>query len=168
MRRRRRFGSARTLRPVRFGASARDSGSSGTDEFREVAWSTSKPADQENPMTSIQPIASTPDLPRLRAFYETVLGAKQTFRVPEEGPEFYVELRIGASTLGLVQTENTEIGAPVRIILSADVADVAALLPTVEAAGGTVPGPANDMPWGQRVAHVLDPDGNMLNLTRWL
>ncbi|MEV4283035.1 VOC family protein [Actinoplanes xinjiangensis] len=119
-------------------------------------------------MTSIHPIASTPDLPRLRAFYETVLGAKQTSRVPEEGPEFYVELRIGASTLGLVQTEDTEIGAPVRIIFSADVADVDALLPTVEAAGGTVPGPANDMPWGQRVAHVLDPDGNMLNLTKWL
>ncbi|WP_127503530.1 VOC family protein [Actinoplanes solisilvae] len=119
-------------------------------------------------MTSIQPIASTPDLPRLRTFYETVLGATQTLRIPEEGPEFYVELRIGETTLGLVQEDNTEIGAPVRIILSADVADVDALLPTVEPAGGTVPGHPNDMPWGQRVAHVLDPDGNMLNLTQWL
>ncbi|WP_250031250.1 VOC family protein [Paractinoplanes maris] len=118
-------------------------------------------------MTSIQPIVGTPDLPRLRAFYETVLGATQTLRVPEDGPEFYVELRIGATTLGLVQEEKTQIGAPVRIILSADVEDVDALLPTVESAGGTVPGPANDMPWGQRVAHVLDPDGNMLNLTKW-
>jgi len=41
-------------------------------------------------------------------------------------------------------------------------------LPTVESAGGTVPGRPNDMPWGQRVAHVLDPDGNMLNLTKRL
>jgi predicted enzyme related to lactoylglutathione lyase len=119
-------------------------------------------------MTSIQPIASTPDLPRLCAFYETVLGATQTLRVPEEGPEFYVELRIGATTLGLVQEDNIEIGAPVRIIFSADVTDVDALLPKVKSAGGTVQGPANDMPWGQRVAHVLDPDGNMLNLTKWL
>jgi predicted enzyme related to lactoylglutathione lyase len=39
------------------------------------------------------------------------------------------------------------------------------LLPTVESAGGTVQGQPKDMPWGQRVAHVLDPDGNMLNLT---
>ena len=116
-------------------------------------------------MTSFHPIASTPDLPRLRAFYEKVLGATQTSRVPEEGPEFYVELRIGAATLGLAHNESTQTGAPVRIILSADVADVDALLPTVEAAGGTVPGQPNDMPWGQRVAHVLDPDGNMLNLT---
>ncbi|MEU4563247.1 VOC family protein [Actinoplanes sp. NPDC023936] len=119
-------------------------------------------------MTSIQPIVSTPDLPRLRAFYEKVLGATQTLRVPEDGPEFYVELGIGATTLGLVQEEGTQIGAPVRIILSADVADVDALFPAVAAAGGTVPGEAHDMPWGQRVAHVLDPDGNMVNLTKWL
>ncbi|SNY52867.1 VOC family protein [Paractinoplanes atraurantiacus] len=116
-------------------------------------------------MTSIQPIVSTPDLPRLRAFYEKVLGAEQTL---DESPDFYVELRLGATRLGLAQNDNTEIGAPVRVILSAEVADVDALLPVVESAGGTVPGPANDMPWGQRVAHVLDPDGNMLNLTMWL
>ncbi|MEU4164498.1 VOC family protein [Actinoplanes sp. NPDC026670] len=119
-------------------------------------------------MTSIQPVVGTPDLPRLRNFYEKVLGATQILRVPEEGPEFYVELRIGATTIGLVQEADTQIGAPVRIILSADVEDVDALLPAVELAGGTVPGRPNDMPWGQRVAHVLDPDGNMLNLTKWL
>jgi len=119
-------------------------------------------------MTSIQPIVSTPDLPRLRAFYEKVLGARQTLRVPDEGPEFYVELRIGETALGLVQQDDTQIGAPVRIILSADVPDIDALLPAVASAGGTVPGQPNDMPWGQRVAHVLDPDGNMLNLTKWL
>ncbi|MEU8818887.1 VOC family protein [Actinoplanes sp. NPDC048796] len=119
-------------------------------------------------MTSIQPIASTPDLPRLRAFYEKVLGATETLRFPDEGPEFYVELRIGETTLGLAQRDSTETGAPVRIILSAEVADVDALLPAVELAGGSAPSDANDMPWGQRVAHVLDPDGNMLNLTKRL
>lgn len=116
-------------------------------------------------MISIQPIVRTPDLPRLRTFYETVLGATQALRVPDEGPEFYVELRIGETVLGLVQADDTQIDAPVRIILSAGVPDVDALLPTVESAGGTVPGQPNDMPWGQRVAHVLDPDGNRLNLT---
>ena len=115
----------------------------------------------------IFPVVSTPDLPRLRAFYERVLGATQTLRVPDEGPEFYIELRVDGTALGIVQRDDTEIGAPVRIILSADVPDVDALLPTVESAGGTVPGQPNDMPWGQRVAHVLDPDGNMLNLTKW-
>ncbi|BAL88842.1 hypothetical protein AMIS_36220 [Actinoplanes missouriensis 431] len=99
-------------------------------------------------MTSIHPIVSTPDLPRLRAFYETVLGATQSLRVPDDGPEFYVELRIGGSALGLVQEAGTQVGAPVRIILSAEVADVDALLPAVVAAGGGVPGQANDMPGG--------------------
>jgi predicted enzyme related to lactoylglutathione lyase len=140
-----------------------------TDEFRLAGWSYVKDTDRQEPlMTSIQPIVSTPDLPRLRTFYEKVLGATQTLRVPEQGPEFYVELRIGETALGLVQEDDTQIGAPVRVILSADVPDVDALLPIVESAGGTVPGQPNDMPWGQRVAHVLDPDGNMLNLTRWL
>ena len=27
---------------------------------------------------------------------------------------------------------------------------------------------ANDMPWGQRVAHIKDPDGNVVNLTQQL
>jgi predicted enzyme related to lactoylglutathione lyase len=119
-------------------------------------------------MTSIQPIVSTPDLPRLRAFYEAVLGATQTLRVPDEGPEFFVHLRVGDTAFGIVHNAGTEVGEPVRVILSAEVDDVDALLPVVEAAGGRAPSRPNDMPWGQRVAHVHDPDGNMLNLTRWL
>ncbi|GAA1028565.1 VOC family protein [Virgisporangium ochraceum] len=119
-------------------------------------------------MTSIQPIVSTPDLPRLRAFYEAVLGATQTLRVPDEGPEFFVHLRVGDTAFGIVHNADTEVGEPVRVILSAEVDDVDALLPVVEAAGGSAPSQPNDMPWGQRVAHVHDPDGNMLNLTRWL
>ncbi len=38
-------------------------------------------------------------------------------------------------------------------------------LPLLLALGGRVLGPPNEMPWGQRVAHVLDPDGNTVNLT---
>jgi predicted enzyme related to lactoylglutathione lyase len=45
------------------------------------------------------------------------------------------------------------------------VPDVDAVLDQVEPAGGAVLGPPNDMPWGQRVAHILDPDGNAVNLT---
>jgi predicted enzyme related to lactoylglutathione lyase len=54
------------------------------------------------------------------------------------------------------------------MLLSIDVADVDALLPRVEALGGTATGGANDMPWGQRVAHIKDPDGNVVNLTQTL
>jgi predicted enzyme related to lactoylglutathione lyase len=59
-----------------------------------------------------------------------------------------------------------EVGEPVRMLLSIDVPDVDALLPRVEGLGGHAKGPANDMPWGQRVAHIADPDGNAVNLTQ--
>jgi predicted enzyme related to lactoylglutathione lyase len=52
------------------------------------------------------------------------------------------------------------------MLLSAEVADVDACLLQVEGFGGRVLGPPNDMPWGERVAHVEDPDGNTVNLTQ--
>ncbi len=52
------------------------------------------------------------------------------------------------------------------MLLSVNVENVDALLERVAAAGGKVLGPANDMPWGHRVAHIKDPDGNAVNLTR--
>ncbi|WP_436764444.1 VOC family protein [Streptosporangium sp. V21-05] len=60
----------------------------------------------------------------------------------------------------------TGLSAPRRILPSVKVDDVDGLLDRVEAAGGRVLGPSTDMPWGERVAHVHDPDGNMVDLTR--
>ncbi|MFD5733137.1 VOC family protein [Streptomyces sioyaensis] len=115
---------------------------------------------------AVQPVIVTPDLDRLRDFYRALAGAEEFTRVPEEGPAFFVGLRIGGSELGLVADRSVAIGTPTRILLSIAVEDVDALLDRVEALGGTVRGPANDMPWGQRVAHIQDPDGNAVNLTQ--
>jgi predicted enzyme related to lactoylglutathione lyase len=52
------------------------------------------------------------------------------------------------------------------VLLSIEVDEVAALVPRVAALGGVVTGGPNDMPWGQRVLHVRDPDGNAVNLTQ--
>ena len=119
-------------------------------------------------MTTIQPIINTTALDRLLPFYQDVLGGKEFQRVPEEGDTFFLGLKLGDSELGLVVDENATPGEPQRILLSIEVPDVDALLPRVEAAGGQVLGPPTDMPWGQRVAHVTDPDGNMVNLTKWI
>lgn len=117
-------------------------------------------------MSVIQPIISTADLARLRDFYTRVFGATEVFRTPEAGEVFYLGLRIGDSDLGLVAEEKA--GDPSkRYLLSIEVESVDALLPLVEEAGGTVQ-PPNDMPWGQRVAHAEDPDGNLVNLTQQL
>jgi predicted enzyme related to lactoylglutathione lyase len=116
---------------------------------------------------SIQPILITRDLERLSTFYRSLFDAVEIERVPVDGPTFYVGLRMGDSDLGLVSDGEAPDG-PQRMLLSVEVPDVDGLLPRVATLGGVVPGPANDMPWGQRVAHVRDPDGNNVNLTQQL
>ena len=119
-------------------------------------------------MPTVLPMIITSDLERLRRFYVDLLGAEQTDRTPADGPAFYVGLRIGDGALGLVHNDSVDPTARPRVLLSIDVADVDSLLARVEASGGHVSGPANDMPWGQRVAHITDPDGIPVNLTQTL
>ena len=59
-----------------------------------------------------------------------------------------------------------QLNAPQRMLLSVEVEDVDQLLPRVTQLGGRVRGLPNDMPWGQRVAHAQDPDGNSVNLVQ--
>ncbi|MFG2286752.1 VOC family protein [Streptomyces sp. NPDC048595] len=118
------------------------------------------------PPAAVQPVIVTPDVDRLRNFYRELLGAEEFTRVPEEGPVFFVGLRLGGAELGIVADKDVETGTPTRILLSFAVEDVDHLLERVAPLGGTVRGPANDMPWGQRVAHIQDPDGNAVNLTQ--
>lgn len=119
---------------------------------------------------TIQSILCTPDVERLRGFYSALFDATQTLRVPDDGPVFYLGLRIGDSDLGLVTEDTVRTGSAretgQRWAISFEVDDVDASLEQVESAGGRVLGPPNDMPWGQRVAHIEDPDGNAVNLTR--
>ncbi|NUP45515.1 MAG: extradiol dioxygenase [Streptomyces sp.] len=117
-------------------------------------------------MSTIQPVIITAHHDVLLGFYTELFGAEEIFRVPEEGPAFYVGLRIGDTDLGLVAREDAGAGQAPRILLSVGVDDVDAMLGRVTALGGSVTGGPNDMPWGQRVAHVEDPDGNPLNLTQ--
>ena len=115
--------------------------------------------------SSVIPMIVTHDLERLARFYTGVAGATEDTRTPAEGPTFYLGLRIGDSELGIV-ADGSIGGAPAgRVLLSLEVPDVDAALARVESLGGEAPAPANDMPWGQRVAHVKDPDGNPVNLT---
>jgi predicted enzyme related to lactoylglutathione lyase len=118
--------------------------------------------------STVEPMIVTPDLPRLLQFYTSLLDAKETNRYPDDGPVFFLGLRIGDSDLGLVHDTGVELGAPQRMLLSIAVDDVDGMLGRVEPLGGRVLGPSTDMPWGQRVAHIQDPDGNKVNLTQQL
>jgi predicted enzyme related to lactoylglutathione lyase len=114
------------------------------------------------------PVVLSPDVERLRVFYAGLLDADVTQRVPETGDVFYVELGVDGFRLGLTQIGDVPTGEPGRVLLSVDVPDVDVLLPRVAEFGGRVTGGPTDMPWGQRVAHLLDPDGNAVNLTQAL
>ena len=120
-------------------------------------------------MTStVTPVLVTRDVDRLHAFYAGLLDATEVLRFPDEGPTFYLGLRLGESDLGISADAEVEVGRPVRVLLSIDVPDVDVLLPRVEALGGSAPAPSTDMSWGQRVAHISDPDGNVVNLAQSL
>src|SRR4051812_27677981 len=116
------------------------------------------------PVTA-QPIFVTPDLARLHAFYTSLLGAEVTERFPAEGDVFYLGLCVDDFAFGLTADPGVPVGEPGRVLLSIAVDDVDVLLPRVPELGGRVTGGPNDMPWGQRVLHVQDPDGNAVNLT---
>ncbi|MEO6703254.1 MAG: VOC family protein [Jatrophihabitantaceae bacterium] len=118
---------------------------------------------------SLQAVLLTANLDRLVSFYSGLLDAEQYDRVPEAGDAFFVGLRVGDSKLGIAVDPNAvSAGNAQRILLSVEVQDVEAMLERVSAAGGTVTGGPNDMPWGQRVVHLADPDGNTVNLTQQL
>ncbi|MED7928143.1 VOC family protein [Nonomuraea sp. LP-02] len=117
---------------------------------------------------AIQPILCTADLERSRSFYVELFGAEERMSVPGDDGPFSVDLRIGGAGLGLVAYGPGAEVPPGRVIVAVFVPDVDELLPRVEPAGGKVGGPANDMPWGHRVAHITDPDGNLINLTQQL
>ncbi|WP_151772854.1 VOC family protein [Streptomyces abyssomicinicus] len=117
-------------------------------------------------MSTVQPVILTAQQDVLIGFYTELFGAEEVFRTPAKGPAFYVGLRIGDTDLGLVAKADPGDREAPRILLSIGVEDVDETLSRVEALGGTVGSGANDMPWGQRVAHIQDPDGNPVNLTQ--
>jgi len=117
------------------------------------------------------PMLSVADLDEAVAFYTGVLGAQETWRFPDKDP-VYLTLRAGASELGLgYVTGHTLHGQPQRpasghrIELCVYVDDVDAATEAARAAGAPVVVEPVDQAWGERVAYVTDPDGNLLMLT---
>ena len=117
-------------------------------------------------MATIRAVIVTADLDRLAGFYLEALAATETTRYPPDGDVFYLGLALGDSEFGLVANPAAADTPRGGMLLSIEVDDVDATLDLVNDGGGLVKGPPTDMPWGQRVAHVEDPDGNAINLTQ--
>jgi lactoylglutathione lyase len=113
-------------------------------------------------ITELFPILSTPDLDRALGFYRDLLGGTVSYSFPSaDGATVYVGVNVGSSHIGTA-LEAAVVDAPrprpISLWVYADDSD--AVVERVRASGGKITGEATDQPWGERVARVLDPDGN--------
>ena len=115
--------------------------------------------------TSMFPILSSPDLPRLLHFYVSALDARETYRFPAEGAPSFVGVDVAGQHLGLgFDGEAPPTGVRQRVALWFYAESCDDAVERLRAAGATVVSEPTDMEWGERVAQVLDPDGNVLHV----
>lgn len=118
------------------------------------------------------PILYARDVETLAAFY-TALGYERATEVPgEDGEIGYVGLLRGEDHLGIATEESPVVLAGVqpgpgpRHEMFVYVEDLDRAIAEVTAAGARVLKPPVDMVWGERIAFVQDPEGNMVSLAQ--
>jgi len=116
------------------------------------------------------PVLYAKDVERVAAFYAR-LGFEETARLPgADGSAGFVALRRGDAELAVTTEESPRLLAGVepgpgpRHELFVYVDDVDAATRELGAAGTTVLREPADMPWGERVGYVTDPEGNLVSL----
>lgn len=115
--------------------------------------------------TSMFPILSSPDLPRLQHFYVNALDAAPTYRFPDQGVAFFVTLEVAGQRLGIgFDADAPQAGSRQRAALWFYTGDCDLAVERLRAAGARVVEEPTDTDWGERVAQVLDPDGNVLHI----
>jgi lactoylglutathione lyase len=123
------------------------------------------------PARRMFPMLSAADMAASVAFYRDVLGGRVVYGFPEEEPVF-VTVALGDSELGIGglgdaplhgQAQRPATGHRVELCVYVD--DVDAAVAGARAAGAPVLLEPADQPWGERVAYVADPDGNLVMLT---
>lgn len=104
-------------------------------------------------------------------FYHDLLGFKETFRVPANGPPEHVELELGPLNLGVSTLEALERdhglsagGGPPRGEVVLWVVDVDAAYSSMQAQGAPSLSPPHDFAGALRGAWVSDPDGNPIQM----
>jgi lactoylglutathione lyase len=115
------------------------------------------------------PVVYSSDVPKAAAFYER-LGFEVRYQLPAEGPPGYVSLARDGVELAIVDRAwpsaelNIQPGAGPRFEVFIDVEDVEEVLSSMRGAGAALLKRATDMPWGERVGYLADPDGNPVGL----
>jgi lactoylglutathione lyase len=113
--------------------------------------------------TTIFPIITTNDLPAALGFYRDLLGATVAYEFPgPDGEPGYVGLELGTAHLGIGRDPAATAAPSPRFSLWAYTDDCDAAVERLRTAGVTIVEEPTDQPWGERVARVLDPDGNLV------
>lgn len=121
------------------------------------------------------PMLSTENLERALGFYRELLGGTETYRFPEGEKPVFVVLKLGESEVGLgaITPETRPLHGQAlrpaqghRIELCVYVDDVEATLQRMRTSAVPILLEPTEQPWGERVAYVSDPDGNLVMLTR--
>jgi lactoylglutathione lyase len=117
-------------------------------------------------LKSFFPIIRVQDLERALGFYEGLLGLERGYQWPPKGDGElrFVVVRLDNWALGIGQADRTY-EPDDRYELCFYVGDVDETVRELRAAGVPVEHEPEDMPWGERMAWVADPDGNRIHLT---
>jgi lactoylglutathione lyase len=112
--------------------------------------------------TELFPIVSTTDMTRALGFYHDLLGGMVVYEFPgPEGATVYVGLDVGESHIGIgFSPDLADSPRPRAMSLWLYTNDCVAAVERLRSSGITVTEEPTDQPWGERVARVLDPDGN--------
>jgi lactoylglutathione lyase len=118
------------------------------------------------------PIVYVRDLPTALAFYRDALGFVETYRHPPDGEPGFVSLQLENTKVGLVVFDSPESflgrtpGDGIRFELWLYCDDVDTAVAGLADRGVPVLREPEDMPWGERLAYVADPDGNPISIAR--
>lgn len=117
------------------------------------------------------PVIYSRQVDLMAQFYER-LGFTRHFQLPPDGEPGYVGLRRGSHELAVVTVDSPQqlLGVPVgsepRGEMFVYIDNVDRIVEHLRGSGATVLREPEDMPWGERVAYVADPEGNPVALAR--
>ena len=115
------------------------------------------------------PVLYATDVEQSARFWELV-GFQRHFQLPPEGEPGYVGLRAGAAELAITSVQwatdryGMTMGNGPRVEMYVYVSDLDGVIEQLRGSGVEVLREPEDMPWGERIATVADPEGNPVAL----